>query len=341
MHNMSKVEEFKAGKELLYVNAEDVLSKKYNLDNPHIMELEEEDEDEDGEEKRVVYSHEERETAMYAELAEAVQDKRTLLEDLRKLEPVAALEECREAVALAEQIAGGSDGKAVFAVELTFVKVENVKPAYAAEADKLAEQCKSFLSAMDEKLDAITGRIEAAREKAQDDPEKLEKVEELKKLREVAIIEGRETGKIEQEIIDTQNAIEAEQKAKALANEEASTLSRHADKMKERREAVASILAHIKALSCAFHAFLVADKCNRKAQELADLAGELAELKKEGVRLGGGVRFPEPVLYQYKFDVPRLEGNKSCIDDKGRVNSDPRYGVGAWNTVYIARIGRV
>lgn len=295
MNNMSKVEEFKAGKQLLYANVEDVLSKKYNLDNPHNMELEEEDEDEDGEENRVVYSHEERETAMYAELAEAVQDKRTLLGDLRNLEPVAALEECREAVALAEQIAGGSDGKAVFAVELTFVKVENVKPAYAAEADKLAEQCKPFLSAMDEKLEALTDRIETAKEKAQDDPE----------------------------------------------NEEASILSRHADKVKERREAVASILAHIKALSCAFHAFLVADKCNRKAQELADLAGELAELKKEGVKAGAGVRFPEPVLYQYKFDVPRLEGNKSCIDDKGRVNSDPRYGVGAWNTVYIARIGRV
>ena len=54
MNNMSKVEEFKAGKQLLYANVEDVLSKKYNLDNPHIMELEEEDEDEDGEEKRVV-----------------------------------------------------------------------------------------------------------------------------------------------------------------------------------------------------------------------------------------------------------------------------------------------
>ena len=341
MNNMSKVEEFKAGKQLLYANVEDVLSKKYNLDNPHNMELEEEDEGEDGEEKRVVYTHEARENAMYAELAEVVQDKRALLEDLRKLEPVAALEECREAVALAEQIAGGSDGKAVFAVELTFVKVENVKPAYAAEADKLAEQCKPFLSAMDEKLDALTGRIEAAKEKAQDDPSKLEKVEELKKLREVAIIEGRETAGIDKQIIDLQEEIEANKKAAALAEEEAEILTRHADKVKERREAVASILAHIKALSCAFRAFLVADKCNRKAQELADLAGELATMKNEGARADASVRFPETVLYQYKFDVPRLEGSKSCIDDKGRVNSDPRYSAGAWDMVFSARIGRV
>lgn len=338
---MSKIEEFKAGKRVLYVNVEDVLSQKYNLDNPNIMELEEEDEDEDGEEKRVVYSHEERETAMYAELAEAVKDKRELLEDLRNLEPVAALDECREAVALAEQIVCGSDGQAEFAINLDLVKVENVKPSYAAEADKLVEQCEPFLSAMDEKLEAITGRIEAAREKSQDDPEKVAKLEELKSWREVAIVEGRDTAAIEQEIIDTQNAIEAEQKAKALAKEEVSILSRHADKVKERREAVASILAHIKALSCAFHAFLVADKCNRKAQELANLAGELAELKKEGVKAGAGVRFPEAVLYQYRFDIPRLEGSKSCIDDKGRVNSDPRYSAGAWDTVYIARIGRV
>lgn len=341
MNKMSKVEEFKAGKQLLYVDAKDVLAKKYNLDNPHIMELEEEDEDEDGEEKRVVYTHEARENAMYAELAEVVQDKRALLEDLRKLEPVAALEECREAVALAEEIAGGVEVEAVFEVKLDYVKVENVKPAYAAEADKLAEQCKPFLSAMDEKLEALTSRIEAAREKAQDDPSKLEKVEELKKLREVAIIEGRETAGIDKQIIDLQEEIEANKKAAALAEEEAEILTRHADKVKERREAVASILAHIKALSCAFRAFLVADKCNRKAQELADLAGELAELKKEGVKAGAGVRFPEAVLYQYQFDVPRLEGSKSCIDDKGRVNSDPKYGVGSWNTVYIARIGRV
>ena len=230
---------------------------------------------------------------------------------------------------------------AVFEVKLDYVKIENVKPSYAAEADKLAEQCKPFLSAMDEKLEALTGRIEAAREKAQIDPEKLAKLEELKSWREVAIVEGRDTAAIEQEIIDTQNAMESEQKAKALAEEEAEILTRHADKVKERREAVASILAHIESLSCAFRAFLVADKCNRKAQELAELAGELAELKKESVKLGAGMRFPEPVLYQYQFDVPRLEGSKSCIDDKGRVNSDPRYSAGAWNTVYIARIGRV
>ena len=327
MHEMSKVEEFKASKELLYVDVKEVLAKKYNLDNPHIMEIEEDAfDDEDGEGERVVYTHEARENAMYAELAEAVQDKRELLEDLRKLEPVAALEECREAVALAEQIAGGADGHAVFAVELTFVKVENVKPAYAAEADKLAEQCKPFLSAMDEKLEALTGRIEAAKEKAQDDPSKLEKVEELKKLREVAIIEGRETAGIDKQIIDLQEEIEANKKAAALANEEASILSRHADKVKESREAVADIVAHIEGVADAFRAFCIAAEYNKAALELGELAKEFTRLSKNAANAPGNIRVPDTNGCRLSFELPRLEGSLAYIGDRGEYTRRVFYG---------------
>lgn len=322
MHQAISVAEFKAAEALLYTDVQGHIFASRGVEGWGNLSDKAEEE-------------------MVQEMREAAQDKREVLAMLRELEPVAALEESREALAFAEQIAGGVEGEAKFEISLRYVRIENVKPEYAAEAAELAEQGKPILAKMDEELDRLTGRIEAAKEKAQDDPSKLEKVEELKKFREVAIVEERDTAGIDKQIIDLQEEIEANKKAAALASEEAEILTRHADKMKERRDAVASILDHIEGLACAFRAYLVADKCNRKAQELAELAGELTELKKEGVKLGAGMRFPEPVLYQYQFDIPRLEGSKSCIDDKGRVNSDPRYGVGAWNTVYIARIGRV
>lgn len=317
MNLVSKVEEFKAADKLLYMDVKSHICASCgvtcwgNIPDGKLIGAE-------------------------AELKEAVQDKREVLSMLRELEPVAALEESREALAFAEQIAGGVEGEAKFEISLRYVRIENVKPEYAAEAAELAEQGKPILAKMDEELDRLTGRIEAAKEKAQDDPSKLEKVEELKKLREVAIVEERDTAEIDAQIIALQEELEAKQKAAALAAEEVEILTRHAEKVKARREAVADIVAHIEGMACALRSFLVADQCNKAALELAQKAGELEELKQKAAKAPGFLRTPENHKKRYSFGLPRLEGDISHINDRCERDTDHWYG--SPEGVYIARV---
>ncbi len=307
MHQATSVAEFKAAEALLYTDVQGHVFASRGVEGWGNLSDKAEEE-------------------MMQEMREASQDKRELLATLRDQEAAAALAECKQAVAFAEEIANGADGEAKFEVHLNFLRVEDVKPEYAAEAAELAEQSKPSLAKMDEALDRLTGRIEAAKEKAQDDPAILDKLEDLKRWREVAIIEERDPAEIDAQIIALQGELEAKQKAAALAAEEVEILTRHAEKVKARRDAVADIVAHIEGIADAFHAFCVAAEYNKVALNLGELVKEFTRLSKNAVNAPGNIRVPDTNGCRLSFELPRLEGSLAYIDDRGAYTRRIFYG---------------
>ncbi len=266
------------------------------------------------------------ESEMLEEMREAAQDKRDLLAMLREQEAPAALVECRQAVAFAEEIANGADGEAQFEVHLNFLRVEDAKPEYATEAAAIAEQGKPFLAKLEAELEKLDCRIEAAKSKAVDDPAILDKIEELKNWREIAIIEERDPADIDAQIIALQKELEEKQKVAALAAEEVEILSRHAEKVKERRDAVADIVAHIEGVAAAFRAFCVAAEYNKAALELGELAKEFMRLSQNAVNAPGHIRVPDTNGCRLSFELPRLEGSLAYIGDRGEYTRRMFYG---------------
>ena len=307
MHQATSVAEFKAAEALLYTDVQGHIFASRGVEGWGNLSDKAEEE-------------------MVQEMREAAQDKRELLATLREQEAAAALAECKQAVAFAEEIANGADGEAKFEIHLNFLRVEDVKPEYADEAAELAEQGKPSLAKLDEELGRLSGRIEAAKGKAVDDPAILDKLEELKQEREVAIIEGRETAGIDKQIIDLQEEVEANHKAAALAAEEVEILTRHAEKVKARRDAVADIVAHIEGVADAFRAFLAAAEYHKAALDLGEFVKEFTRLSKNAANAPGNIRVPDTNGCRLSFALPRLEGSLAYIDDRGAYTRRIFYG---------------
>lgn len=331
MHKVSKVEEFKEAKLLLDADVYTVLSQQYEIDKADSTFT-----DEDGEGVIQVKTQDERIEEFSAEMQEAVKDKQAVLEDLRNLEPLAALEECREAVTVAGQIAEGVDTEAHFEIQLDYMRVENMKPAYAEEARKLSAKCEPILAKLDKSLEELAERIEAVKGRVKKDPIKVEKLESLKQWREVAIVEGRDTSEVDAEITELKNAMKADDKVFSLAKEEADILSRHAKKIQSRRDSVADIHAHIEAVSNALMAFQMAGELNEAAATMAAMAETFFGLKERVAKAPGNIRTPGCQRVPYRFSIPRLEGHAGKIDDKGNMGAD--YWLGSNEGTYAARV---